>query len=510
MSSPFNELRFTHGGSSSKNSSVGGVRHHHEPGLDWMLRVNEVNRIEPPVAEALLVGASDEGTFGSLMIPQLLTRLLSFSRFRACGVVSAENQSRGGYASRNYGEGVLELAGSRNLHIVHAGGNELARNLSDGYLAAARDEEKERVESIAGISSPEELQKFVQRRTGQLDDFAYLLAPEGEFYGSHLSFHSVGLSNPDLLDEARKSRLVEVLKMANFVGVRDQVGADFLESQGVDVFRMPCCLSVLPQVGARQLREYRDSDTLNQIRNRFPDGWIAVDISGIQKEYFERLTKALREISDREEIGIVFFESHPSPQTKGRSGKLSRWVRAFEEWQATGLDSTHIWEVASFLLHSRLYCGVSVEARAVCMSGGVARINIPSSSAAARSYCELWEHDDVPIEFSEEEDWATALEEALRVDLSHLQEHATWLHETYFKSLEAYCQACGLVPCLQPGGKETAHSQSALSFHHLQDEWLSDPGSTKLFRRLNRRGKARKPRFGLLARSEKSEHEASK
>lgn len=486
MASPHNVLRFSRRSWSSDDSARAGTAHHH-PGFDWVMRVAEVNRITAKAGEGLLVGGSDQGSFGNLLIPQVLTRLLNFSRFRCAGLVSTDYSSRAGYSTRNFGESVLEMAGTRNLHLLHCGGESLGDDLVGGYLAAAEDEELERFESLADISDREELLKYVRRRTGQFDNFSHVIAPEGEFYGSCLSFHSVALPNPDELSAGRKKRLLEIMRGASFVGVKDKIGSDFLAAEGIDVVQMPCCLSVLPQVGARQLGESRDSEALNRIRHRFPNGWIAVDISGVGRENFEPLTAALREVSENEELGLVFFESTP-PRSDVRRSPLRQWIESFAEWEATGFESKHIWETASFLLHSRLYCGSSLAARVVCMSGGVARINIPTGDPGVKSYCDLWEHEEVPVELSEDvQGWGREISAALGLDLSDLQEHANWLHRIYFDRLEEFCKGTGLSPCLRPGREQTDHLQSAAAFHHLQDEWLADRTSTRLFRKINRR-----------------------
>lgn len=435
--------------------------------------------------EALLVGAADQYRLGDLLMPHVLTRLINFSRLRCAGLVTADLTRVGGHSVRNYGESVLEMRGSQ-LQLVHFGGNDLSKGLIEAYQSAAAGEESERFESLAMISGREELKNYVRRRTGQLGDFAYMLAPEGEFYGAGLSFHAIGLPDPGSLDQETKESLLATLRQAQFVGVRDENGANFFEAEGITVERMPCGLSVLPQVCARQLREARDSESLEAIRHRFPNGWIAVEVSDVRATDFERMTTALREISDRDGLGLVFFEAVKVLDDR-QPERLRRWVEAFPEWQAAEFGADNIWEVASFLLHSRLYCGSCISSRVICMSGGVARINIPTGSVEAASYCELWEHDSVPIEFAEDEDWALALDEALSADLSLLQQHATSLHRRYQESLERFCRETGMSARLIASPVETAHARTAAISHHLQDEWLAEANTTRLFKRLNRR-----------------------
>lgn len=485
MSTGHNILQFCQADSiRSSGQCVEGAAHH-LPGMGWVVPLAEVNEMTSSSHEALLVGATDQYRLGELLMPHVLSRLVNFSKLRCAGLVTSDFTGVGGHSVRNYGESVLEMRGTR-LKLVHFGGDDLSVGLIEGYRAAATGEERERFESLSVISERDELDKYVRRRSGQLGDFAYLLAPEGEFYGAGLSFHAIGLPDPGRLDEAGRTNLLTTLRQAQFVGVKDENGANFLEAEGIAVERMPCGLSVLPQVCARQLREVRDSDALEGIRHRFPNGWIAVEVSGVRSADFERMTAALREISDRADLGLVFFESSKSFDER-RSSELRRWVEVFPEWQAAEFGSDNIWEVASFLLHSRLFCGSCLSSRVICMSGGVARINIPTGKPATGSYCELWEHDNVPIEFAEGEDWGRALEEALAVDLSLLQQHAAWLHGRYQESLERFCSGTGMSARLTAAQGETPHAKSAVLAHHLHDEWLSEARTTRLFQRLNRR-----------------------
>jgi hypothetical protein len=69
------------------------------------------------------------------------------------------------------------------LRMVHFGGETLDGDLIESYKrvnqSAERGSEGERFESLAVISDQDQLIEYVRRRTGQLDDFGYVLAPEG-------------------------------------------------------------------------------------------------------------------------------------------------------------------------------------------------------------------------------------------------------------------------------------------------------------------------------------------
>lgn len=458
---------------------------HHHPGLDWVAPLSETNEMVAVPREALLVGRLDQARFGDLLVPHVLSRLLHLSRIRCAGLVNADFTSIGGHSTRNYGECALEMR-SPDLKLIHVGGDILGVDLVDGYRSAVAEEEAERFESLAGIGGREELARYVRRRTGQISDFAYVLEAAGEFWGAGSSFHAVGFSDPGSLAPEAKSRLLATLRTAQFVGVRDEASVSFLAREGIAVERMPCALSVLPQVCARQLRECRDRDALEAIRHRFPDGWITVDTSGVRPADAERLMTALREVAERENLGLVFFEANPVRE--GGAIPMRRWVDSFPEWRAAGFGSRNLWEIASLLLHSRLYCGACLGARTLCMAGGVARIQVPTGDVAAMSYCELWEHDEVPIEFSAQENWTEALVEALSVDWAVLRRHASWLHDRYRESFDRFCRDTGIEPRLVPGETAPTDHDRVASSRLAVGEWTGKRlGGSGVFER-NRGG----------------------
>lgn len=406
-----------------------------------------------------------------MLLPRVLGRLLPIPT-RCAGLVSADFTGRGGTASSSYGEALLSLGGAR-LKLVHFGGGALGVDLVDGYREAARGEEADRFEGLAGIAGREELRRYVRRRSGQISDFAYLLEPEGEFWGAGLAFHAVGLADPGLLDQTGRDRLLAVLRGAEFIGIRDRIGADFLEGAGIEVERMPCALTALPDTFGDLVEEARRSAAIEALVNRFPDGWISVETSQVAVGDFDRLVAALREVADRSGLGLVFFEADQVP---GRASvPLRRWVESFPEWQSGCLATNDLWETVALILCSRLHCGGCLSSRILCMAGGIARVGVPTGSPEVESYCALWEHGDVPVEFSVGEDWAEALSEALAVSLPELEFHAEGLRRRYWESFGRFCAALGIEGRGRGPARLASHASPPAGFrpqHHLEDEWL--------------------------------------
>lgn len=416
-------------------------RAHHQIKLDWTETQSDSGK-KSKIKEGLLVGPADRYNVSGLLTPHVLARTLELSKVRCAGLVRAEQTGFGGFPVQNYGERALEMGGV-DLNLIHFGGNSITENIVDAYADVTSEEEAERFESLRLIGDESAINSFVKRRTGQLDDLAYLLAPEGEFFGCRVSFHSVGVSGHERMAPETVKRLVDVMKHSDFVGVQDTASAEFLEGSGVNVNCMPSALSILPRVCARQLRESRDNPAIEEIRHRFPNGWIAVEVGNVKEQDSERLRQALKSASSREGLGLVFFDTKRK-NSKNISSSMRRWVKAYPEWEAAEFASSNIWDVASLILHSRLFCGGCLDCRVIAMAGAVPRISVPGASSATRDYCELWEGEDIPVELREDTEWNTDLTEAMRIDLSLLKDRAQTLEAEYFSTLAEFAASTGI------------------------------------------------------------------
>lgn len=437
------------------------------------------------VHEGLLIGAFDRYSLGDLLMPHVVSRVLNLSRLRCGSLLSSDFTSEGAYPARNYGESATEMVG-KDLQLIHVGGETLSTSLTSGFAAAVQGEEAERFESLLQIGDSANLKRFVSDRTGQPDDFAHVLSSSGQLYGLRSCFHAVGLSDPGALSEEMKARLVEILKDADFVGIRDENGAVFLESRGVTVERMPCGLSALPLVCRRQHNEARDSVSMREVKRRFPNGWIAVETSRIDSGDFDLLVAALGSIAEKERVGLVFFEA-----TDQGNINLQEWVAAFRENKAMAFTHRNIWEGSSLIMHSRLYCGSSLHCRIIATSAGIPRINVPTGQADVDSYCKLWEHEAMPAELCRKDgDWAGQLRAALKTDSGTLKNHSVNLQKKYLTALEKLCRKTGMTARRIVSGQAvvtTDHLRSNQAGKETADEWTGNEEDRRKFKRISQR-----------------------
>ncbi len=498
MSSAENSVSFTNHRESSKPRIRFGyaakskvARHHGIPSeRKWGL-LQEGNELVSTSNEALLIGPMDRYDVGGLLIPHVVSRVLNLSAFRCTGLVSADFGEEGGYPVRNYGESAIEMVG-RQLQLIHTGGDTLGRGLISGYAEAAQGEEAERFASLMQIAEPAELNRYVRRRTGQIDDFSYLLSAEGQFFGSQSCFHSVGLSDPSTLTEEMRQRLLSVLAKSSFVGIRDANGAEYLEGQGIAVTRMPCSLSVLPRVCKTSLHEAAESSILKEVKSRFPNGWLTVEVNRLDLADFDRLVVALGSVAEKFRIGLVFVGGDGDDLVKEKN-ELQRWVSAFRDQKAMAVVSRNIWQRASLVLMSRMLVTDRLNSRILAMAGGIPRIQLPGIDIETESYLKLWEHNEVSWCLNENmsEDWSDVLRAAFKTNPSLLKQQAQSIQDSYFSALDKMCRETGLTAkLLRPGttrSDNARHVEAHQASRDVADEWMNDSESRATFQRVGKR-----------------------
>jgi len=456
------------------------------------------------------VGGTGHYHLGELLRPSVLADLLGAGEFRCAGLVERDLSSLGAVRVRNFSHCAEELR-AKSLHILHHGGKILDGGILERYAASVEGEEAERFASLCEIAEASVLRAHVERRSGCRAPWPGLLDAEEEFFGAQVGFLGVGFSQLSALSDAERRRLLRSLGEARFLGVREAAGADLLEAEGLSVRRMPDPLTVLPDFSGAALGEARRSESLSAMRQRFPNGWIAVEVGVIPDPARERLRDALQQVAEDASLGLVFFNASHD----GREGDdgCAWWVDSLGDFSAARFPSKQVWEVAAMLLASRLYCGGDLECRILAMGAGVPRWSVPFGDSELRGYAALWEDPAVEVVPGLGSDWAEALASALTVPLSLLESHAVRLRGACYEGIAAYREASGFdlevasaeevepaEPMDHKGrrplcGAAATHRARATRVRHLHDEWLEQAAAVlpALGRFRGARGKARHP-----------------
>ncbi len=461
-------------------SESNAVRKHHlPPGSDFIAGL----RGEDTRLPIYLVGACERHNFGDMLMPHVVQGLLKDGASSSCvGLIDADLRNAGGHRVISCETAFDKLKSAPT--VVHFGGATLGCDLASGYAMTATGESHSKITQLIK-ESPQAALEYARSQTGFEGQTAYVVDAKARWPKARNAFHAVGLSEPEKLDAPREEALLKVLGEAEFAGIRDFNGANFLEKRGIDVTRMPCGVTVLPQVCRKEWSEHSNGLALNTVRNRFPNGWIAVQVSGYRKKVFKPLIRALSGICEKRGLGVVFFAAGTAP---GHDDvvELARRVDSFPRKRAMFFPSRNIWDISALIGNSELYVGTSLHGRIVAMAAGVPRINLAVRFAKINSYCRLWEHPSVPYEINVEQ-LNPHFGNILDMDRDTLKSHAKWLEKTYRSAFSKMCAATRMRETDRIPVEEISHASALERSRQLLAEWTGDSKTLQMLKRISSR-----------------------
>lgn len=413
--------------------------------------------LSPPISDRQLVllGACDRHNLGDLLMPELLTRLLGREHAPTiAGLVTADLREAGGSKVEAFpalSNAWRNQASAQPPIIIHFGGETLGCSLSDGYAMTLDPSARSRFLQMLR-EAPSQAAAELRSATGLNASFAYLASSGNLPVSSICAHHAVGLAQPGELSPSARKALLRNLESSLFLGVRGEKGADFLEKSGLPVHRMPCVVTALPWLCGDDIAA---RGPLVDLRERFPKGWIAVQISAYRKKLYAPTARALGDFARTRGLGVVFFAAgtatgHDDPSS------MERLALSLPEGTGHFLRSRHIWDLAGVVTGAEMFCGTSLHGRILAMAAGIPRLSLAARFAKIHSYCQLWEHPDLPVEVSPE-----ALPRLLPLlegqDRALLRRHARWLAQRYLNAFTLMAKVCGLPTATLPSPLTTAH-----------------------------------------------------
>lgn len=443
------------------------------------------NSIDGAPAHGLLVGPSDCRRLGAQLRPHIFSRVFHLDTYRCAGLVSKDLTGIGGHNVINFGEAALEFE-TGDLSLIHLGCDSTVTGLVSGYHRATEGAEEGRVRSLIQVADRKEMVSYVKRRSGQTSPLAYVLAPKGCYTGSDLSFFGLRLPEPSVLEDNQEEHLVYCTGEASFVGVSGKNAEQFLSDRGVACVQMPCGLAVLPRLCGKQLGAgKKESKPIQNLRDRFGKGWIAVEIGDIPERQEAQFAQAASSLAASKGWGLAVY----SAKTLGHESEAvkSEWIdRLGCVGEAVWFDSDNIWDIARMIGNSKLYIGSCLDSRIIAGAFCVPRINTPRADRRNVDYCSVWEADEIAAVLGDNsENWASEMNDAVNVDMSILQEHAEATADAFFEGISVACQQTSLSPRLF-AGKQVDHLQGIVHGRKIAADWMQTESDRKRFSKLNR------------------------
>ena len=233
-----------------------------------------------------------------------------------------------------------------------------------------------------------------------------------------------------------RAEVIESLRTANDITVRDIITQKRLEAEGIATRLLPDPAVMVAKLFGDLIRSRWEGDTIANIRHACPNGYIAVQFSAdfSDDRTLDQIAAQLDEAAKAHGLGVAFFCAGIAP-----------WHDDYEVFERTRdrmrtpavqlLTSSNVWDICALIAGSSLYCGSSLHGRIVAAAFGLPRVNIrhPASTTGRskqQAFADTWEEPDMPSEVGVDE-LARGIDAALRMDPARLDRIAGALVRTY-------------------------------------------------------------------------------
>ncbi|MBB3256832.1 hypothetical protein F4827_001678 [Paraburkholderia bannensis] len=381
-------------------------------------------------APVVLFGAFDRHNFGDLLFPHVLARMLAPREVRFAGLAARDLRRFGGHRIMPVGQ---IASGDSGIDLIHAGGELLT---CDAWEAAVM------------LAPPERVQRLIAEEPGwKADPLAwskehlgiaarapYVLA-KATMPAPRTVFHAMGGAGLDRRDQAFQHEVIDKLKQADEVSVRDALTQTHLREHGIDAQLIPDPAVMVAELFGTLIRTRATTAPLQAIANAFPQGYAAIqfDTSFGDDATLDIIARELACVGKEYGIGIVLFRAGAAPW----HDKLAIYARLKQRVAANTIlfGSLNIWDICALLASSRVYAGSSLHGRIVAMAFARPRVNIahreevlqPPKQAA---FAATWEPAEIAAK-AYVEDLAAAISNALRADTALLHQTADDLARRY-------------------------------------------------------------------------------
>jgi hypothetical protein len=344
----------------------------------------------------IVVGAFDRHNFGDLLFARIAAVLLPPRRLVYAGLADVDLRPVGGERVHALPD-ALARHGRRGIELIHAGGELLTCSAWEAavMLLPAR-------EAAALLAHPHHdpagRAAWAQARLCCRDLAPYLAAPAGPQRVLYLAVGGVGLAQ---CDAAMQYEVLDKLRRADAVSVRDLVTHELLAQAGIVSRLMPDPATLTARLLGRRIRRHAHGSTVATLRRRFPGGYLAVQFSADfgDDATLDTIASGLDQAARDQRCGVVFFRAGAA--TWHDDIDCYRRVSARMRAPTAVLHSLNLWDICALIAFARCYLGSSLHGRIVAMAYALPRLNLclpdqeglPSKQAA---YATTWDLPAMP------------------------------------------------------------------------------------------------------------------
>lgn len=351
---------------------------------------------EPPV---ILFGAFDRHNFGDLLFAHLASRRLKPRATVPAELAPRDLRQHGGHRV----ESIVRLAagwGARPADILHVGGELLTCTLAEAAVMLLPHDQAATAARRFHVD-PEGAQAWAEAWLGPPRRIAYL-APTTLFKRPReVIFNAVGGVGLANLPADLRAEVAASLSRATYLSVRDTVTQAALADLGIAARLAPDPAASTADLFARRIRRRAMCGAPGLLRQRFPNGWLAIQIAA---EFGDDATLAvladrIADVAHQSALGVALFRAGTAPWHDDIA-VCQRLAARLGDPSPVLFPSTDLWDICALLAGARAYCGSSLHGRIVAESFGVPGVNLVRDHGAMskqRAYADTWGPADRPL-----------------------------------------------------------------------------------------------------------------
>lgn len=340
----------------------------------------------------ILFGACDRHNLGDLLFPHLAAALLAPRAVVVVGLLERDLTPFGGHRVRAIGDVLREHPAAP---VIHAGGELLTCDAWEAAVMLLPPEEVPGI--IARYDGRPERFEWARSFLGREDRMPYCLKKSQSARHGAVVFNGVGGVDLDRRDPALREEVLDKLRGADWIGVRDRRTLGHLAAAGIPATLMPDPAVLTAELFGERIRARCDAGEVAAVRAAFPPGYLAVQFAAALGDDATqaRIAEGLaREAAGR---GIVFFRAGAAPWhddlgTYRRAAARLPGARVFE--------SLDIWDICALIASSAGFVGSSLHGRIVAEAFTVPVLEgiVPVGPKVA-AWRETWAEVDVVAAF---------------------------------------------------------------------------------------------------------------
>jgi hypothetical protein len=397
----------------------------------------------PMSPRTVLFGAFDRHNFGDLLFPHVVARMLMPREVLYAGLATRDLRQWGGHTVRTL-ENLAASSRNEALNLIHAGGELLTCDAWEASVMLAPPERvrKAIAEEDAWRNDP---LAWAKAHLGTASRSPYVISA-ASFPNVRLNavaFHAVGGADLHRRDSAFRSELVEKIRNANHISVRDTQTQNHLRAVGIEAPLVPDPAVMVEVLFGEQIRACAARDAVRAVLDAFAQGYVALQFDAAfgDDTTLDALAREVKRAASASGLGIVLFRAGAAPW----HDDLDVYRRLAVRLRSTPVHvftSLHLWDICALVAHSRVYCGSSLHGRIVAMAFARPRINISHANAAQQTskqaaFAATWEPQGIAAT-THVNGIADAIGTALQTDVELMRHTAADLVSRYREAFEAW------------------------------------------------------------------------